>query len=52
MTRFFYFVPFTLFVQSNTTGVVLKEETIIKAALLSDINGKDAYVGETINQRM
>ena len=42
-------VPFTMFAQSNTTGVVLKEGTIIKAALLNDINGKNVHVGEAIN---
>lgn len=48
-TVLFLCLPFTLLAQISKEGVVLKEGTIIKAALLSDINGKNVQVGDTIN---
>jgi hypothetical protein len=49
ITLILFSLPTMLFAQINTTGIVLKEGTIIKAALLSDINGKDVQVGQTID---
>lgn len=43
-------IPAFLLAQSDsTTTPVLQEGTIVKAALLNDLNGKDVSVGQTID---
>lgn len=42
-------LPMYLWAQTDTTGIVLTEGTIIKAELAQDISGKTASVGETID---
>lgn len=42
-------LPSLLIAQTESTAMVLPEGTIVKAALMQDLNGKELNVGQTIN---
>ncbi|MDP1762656.1 MAG: hypothetical protein Q8L07_02135 [Sediminibacterium sp.] len=45
----FLFIPVLLMAQIDSTNVILQEGTIIKAALMNDVSGKEVGVGQTID---
>lgn len=45
----FLSIPVLLMAQIDSTNVILQEGTIIKAALMNDISGKEVSVGQTID---
>lgn len=49
LTLLLFFCPVLLWAQTGNTALTLQQGTIIKVALLNDLNGKEASVGQTVD---